>query len=77
MKGVLVCADGRTIAVDNAQGAAWWVLARELDYSKRRFFRLADVARVVPNPEHPVFVYTERSQAEWEEETHRRPLSVG
>jgi hypothetical protein len=74
-KGVLVCCDGRTIAVDNCNGARWWVLARDMDYSNRRVFKLADIARMIPNPEHPIFVYVERPMIDWDKDTdrHARP----
>ncbi len=68
-KGVLVYCDGRTTALDNCNASEWWVQAREHDYSKRRFFKLADVARQIPDPQHPVLVYTERPMADYESRT--------
>jgi len=77
-KGVLVCADGRTIAVDECNWAEWYVLARELNYSKRRVFRLAEeVACSIPEPAHPVLVYIERPMANYDAHGRKRKIYTG
>jgi hypothetical protein len=69
-KGVLVYADGRTTALDNVIGAEWWIQGNDLDRDlPKRYFRLADIARMIAEPEHPIWVYTERPAAEYLDRT--------